>query len=96
MKKQNSIYIALVIILLASVACNIGGSALAPSDTPAPTDTSAPADPLSSPLIGKWETTTETVGVVTIVFTSDGGYEVSHSGTTFVLTYVMVDADTFL
>lgn len=32
MKKQNSVYIALVIILTASLACNLGGTA--PTATP--------------------------------------------------------------
>ena len=57
MKKQNSIYIALVILLLASLACNIGGTAPATESgqdpaTAAPVVVSTPTEP---PTVGVFD-----------------------------------------
>jgi hypothetical protein len=48
MKKQNSIYIALAIILLASLACNIGGTAPATEGGQEPAAGAGEANPVST------------------------------------------------
>ncbi len=75
---------------------------LAPTNTVAPaanTDATAepyaPADTSGSSLVGKWEGTDADLGALTIEFKNDGTYEVTAAAGTFVLTYAMVDADTF-
>jgi len=81
---------------LAPINTSAPSNTLAPTNTVAPAETSAPENTSSNTLIGKWEGTDENVGVLTFEFKSDGGYEVTTQGTTFVLTYEMVDADTLV
>lgn len=102
-KKQTRLATLTAILVLGLVlaACSAAPSATptsrpAATNTVAPTSTSAPADALSSPLIGRWEGTDEELGVFIVEFKTDGTYEATASGPTFVLDYEMVDADTFM
>jgi hypothetical protein len=111
LKKQHAHLAPLSLVLVLGIvlaACSAGSSPT-PSNTPAPTepfiptdtstpaDTPAPAEPLSAPLIGKWDGTDVELGALIIEFKSDGVYEATASGgQTFALTYEMVDDDTFI
>ncbi len=104
MLKKRQVRLATLSVFLvlgtALAACSAGASPTpsnpAPTNTLMPTNTVAPTNTPSNPLVGKWEGTDEVLGVLNIEFKSDGVYEVTDaSGTTFVLAYEMVDADTF-
>lgn len=102
-KKQTRLFTLTSALVLGLVlaACSTAPSPInrpAPTNTVAPTSTStsAPAGALNSPLVGTWEGTDVDLGDLTIEFKADGTYEVTASGATFVLTYEIVDADTFL
>lgn len=106
-KKQVRLATLLPILGIVLAACSAAATPApintsAPSNTSAPTntvvaptETSAPENTSSNPLVGKWEGTDDDLGALTIEFKSDGTYEVTAAVGTFVLTYEMVDADTF-